>query len=752
MPAALDEFVGRAALLAELRKRVTQARLITLTGVGGAGKTRLAQELARQLADSYDDGVWLVEFAAVDDPETLVQTVLGVVGVPDQSTRQPLNTLINYLRDKRMLLVLDNCEHVVGSAGRLVATLLRAAPGLTVVATSRALLEVSGEIVVPVPPMPVPERVDVPMPPNPEEHEAVALFTARAAAGAPGWKLTAENWPHVVRVLQRLDGIPLAIELATVRLRTMSIEEIAQRMEAMMQLLTRNDLTVLPHHETLHAVIEWSYTLCTEAEQLLWSRLSVFAGTFTRRAVEAVCGGDGLSREAVLDALDRLVTSSVVMTTPSRQRYWLLGSMSQYGALRSAERGEQEVMRRRHREYYRDAALHAAAACHGPAEVDVMHEIGRDMPNYRAVMSSTLAEPDQAEIGLQVAIALARSRYYFFSGTMPDGIRWLERTMQAAPGADPLLRAAAGAMDVWIELCTGQQHEQTWAHLEQAAALAAEHGIDFPPITQIRGVYRIWAEGDPSGIELLATAREQFLALGPDYLLDASMSLMLMSIGASVLSDEQQAREITTAALQEMQRQQSPWVITWIKWTQGIVDFRFGEPERAVQTLLAILREQREYGDRWGPIWSIEVLAWAHARLGDAHRAAVLLGAAAALHTLTGVRTYTMVPFADARRAAEAEARRVLGEPGYKAAVAVGARIQTYDEAVALVEQEDSTALTGAQLAVARLVATGTTNKDIAEHLVISLRTVESHVSAILRRLGLSNRREIMLWVDQHLT
>ncbi|MFI6100823.1 LuxR C-terminal-related transcriptional regulator [Lentzea sp. NPDC051213] len=759
VPLAIDSFFGRTSLLAGLRERLTQARdgaseerLITLTGVGGAGKTRLAKELARQLADAFDDGVWLAEFTPVDDPETLVQTVLEAIGVPDQSTRKPLTALVDYVRDRQMLLVLDNCEHVVTAAATLAATLLRSAPGLTIVATSRTLLEVSGEEVVAVPPMRVPARPDEPMPAAPEqEYESVALFAARAQSCAPGWRITATNWAAVVRVLQHLDGIPLAIELTTVRLRSMSIDELDQRMDALMQLLTRNRLTVLPHHATLHAVISWSHDLCTPAEQLLWSRLSVFAGPFTLAAAEAVCSGDGLPRETVVDALDRLVTSSVVMTGDSRHRYWLLVPMRQYAAMRSDERGEQTMLRCRHRDYYRDVANQAAADCRGPREVDVLQEIGRDMPNFRAVMAAALVEPDQAQTGLQVAIALARSRYFFFSGTMPEGIRWLERTLQAAPDADPLLRAAAGALDVWIELCTGQQHDDTWAHLDRAAALAAGLGVEFAPVTQIQGVYRIWAEGDPSGIALLHTAHLQFRALGPEMRLDASMALMLMSIGAALLADEQQARDITAAALQETEREQSPWVITWMKWSVAIADMRFGEPERAVQTLLAILREQREFGDHWGPIWSIEALAWAHAQLGEARRAAVLLGAASALTDLRGVRPDRMVPLADFRRAAEQEVRQMLGTPGYKAAMSLGARIQTYDEAVALVDQQDSTSLTPTQLTVAKLVALGTSNKDIADNLVISQRTVESHVSAILRRLGLTNRREIMIWVADHL-
>jgi non-specific serine/threonine protein kinase len=324
LPAEPSSFVGRRAELAEVRHLLRGTRLLTLTGVGGVGKTRLASRVAGQVRRSFPDGVRLVELAGLRDPRLVPRAVANAVGIADQSARDEVEVLVECLSDRQLLLVVDNCEHLLPAVARLLLDLLRGVPGLRVLATSREALEVTGERLYPVPPLAVPDR-----------GPAVALFAERAATACPDFALTDANAPLVAAVCRRLDGIPLAIELAAARLRSLSLAQVAGRLDDRFALLTAGNHTT-PRQQTLRGTIDWSFALCSPPERLLWMRATVFAGGFDLAAAERVCAGAGLREGELAQALAGLVAKSVLGTVDGAggRRYRMLETIGEYGLAR----------------------------------------------------------------------------------------------------------------------------------------------------------------------------------------------------------------------------------------------------------------------------------------------------------------------------------------------------------------------------------------------------------------------------------
>src|SRR5215470_16998893 len=312
LPGELTEFIGRRGELALVRQALSAARLVTLTGPGGIGKTRLALRAADSARRVFRDGAWLTELGGLRDPGLLVPEVARSLGLSDQSGRWAVANLSNYLADRQLLLVIDQCEHLADACAVLADALLRACPGLRVIATSRHMLGVAGEVTVTVPPMTLPAVNDPNEPGELLRFEAVRLFAQRAAAVLPGFTVDASNGVAVAGVCRALDGIPLAVELAAVRLRSLSPEQILARLGSRFQLLSGGGPAGQPHHRTLQAALEWRYELLTETEQAMWRRVSVFAGSFDLDAAEAVCAGDEVAAGSVLDLVDGLVAKSVL--------------------------------------------------------------------------------------------------------------------------------------------------------------------------------------------------------------------------------------------------------------------------------------------------------------------------------------------------------------------------------------------------------------------------------------------------------
>ncbi|MBI3974619.1 MAG: tetratricopeptide repeat protein [Chloroflexi bacterium] len=473
LPAALTRFVGRERELVELRHLLTEApartRLLTLTGPGGAGKTRLAVEVARAVLPMYPDGVWLVEMAALADPALVPQAVAAVLGVREQPGQPLPDTLAAALAPKRLLLVLDNCEHLVAACASLAERLLRACPHLRLLATSRAPMGSEGETTRPVPPLATPDlypdQDDAVPPEQLLAYDAVQLFVDRAVAARPDFALTAENARAIGQICHRLDGLPLALELAAARVPVLTPAQIAARLDDRFRLLTGGRRTALPRQQTLRATLDWSHASLAPAEQSLFRRLAVFAGGWTLEAAEAVCAdaaagavaadatdrtdaagaacpSEGVAAAEVLDLLARLVEKSLVVVDArgSEARFRLLETVRAYAAERLGEAGEAARLRARHATWYLAVAEQAESGLRGQGQEAWLGRLEREHDNFRAALAWSL-EGGEAETGTRLAAALWH--FWAVHGHFAEGRRWLERALQANGRATARHRARA---------------------------------------------------------------------------------------------------------------------------------------------------------------------------------------------------------------------------------------------------------------------------------------------------------------------
>ncbi|MFC9679934.1 BTAD domain-containing putative transcriptional regulator [Streptomyces sp. NPDC056948] len=659
LPAETTSFVGRERELDHVADLLTRTRLVTLTGVGGVGKTRLALRAATRSAHAFPDGVWLADLAPLTDPGLLDRTVAESLGLRNHSSRPVADAVTEHLRDRRLLLVLDNCEHLVAPVATLALRLLRWAPELTVLATSRERLAVPGEHVVMVPGLALPERADD------TGCEALRLLADRAAASAPGFRVTDANYAAVAELCHRLDGIPLAVELAAVRLNTLAAGEILDRLDDRFRLLAAprgggpDD-----RRRTLRQVIDWSHDLCTEAERLLWSRVSVFTGSFDLDAAEAVCKGGALAPGDVRDLLAALVDKSIVYAGHAgpRVRYRLLETIRQYGRDRLEERGDVSAVRLRHVRHYRDLAARAAAEWCGPQEVDWLTRLRLDLPNIRSALDLCASVPDLTGTGLDIAVDLGRTRCWFFSSTLGEGRHWLERLLARPDGTlRPDQDIAARAMTVWIALCQGDR-SSVRAFLDAcrpAGAAPAAH----PAVRFVEGAYALLVDGDTTAVDRLARAREAFRDAGLPG--DAHMATLMWAMAAAFMGPRDTALATREVYVAEAEASGAEWARSWATWCAGITELRHGDPVRALPRLRDALARQRAVGDNWGPLWGVESLAWATAAVARPGPAATLLGAAEGLRRDIGVDLTGLLPFHTARLSVELRVREELGDEAY---------------------------------------------------------------------------------------
>ena len=437
LPAQLTSFIGRETEIAEIKSLLSSGPLVSLTGSGGSGKSRLASEIASSELEVYPDGVWFASLAPLSDPKLVPQEVAAALDVSEDA-------VYDFLRDKSTLLVLDNCEHVVDECARFAGTLLAQAKGVKILATSQEAFGIAGEVIYRVPSLPVPDS------PNASVEvlagfEAVRLFTDRAAAVRPGFALTDQNAAAVGDIAQRLDGVPLAIELAAARVNMLSAEQIAARLDDCFRLLTQGRRTAVPRHQTLRSTLEWSYQLLLDPEHLLFDRLSVFRGGFTLEAVEQVCAGDGLDSYEVMDLLSQLVDKSLVVVEHGPEgeaRYRLLEVLRLYGAERLAETGEAEDVRRRHASFFLRLAQEAEPKLHGPDQVSWLEKLDADYDNIRAVLGWSL-EAGETETALRMCMALPWFWHVHRHVGGGEGIDWLEKALSLEGDAPPDARAGA---------------------------------------------------------------------------------------------------------------------------------------------------------------------------------------------------------------------------------------------------------------------------------------------------------------------
>ncbi|MBQ1091483.1 BTAD domain-containing putative transcriptional regulator [Streptomyces sp. B93] len=670
LPAETTTFVGRERELAETRRLLGLSRLVTLTGVGGVGKTRLALRAARHSAPAFPDGVWLVDLAAVTDAALVARAVAESLGLRDQSTRSAADAVAEHLRERRPLLLLDNCEHLVEAAAELVLRLLRAVPELRVLATSRERLGVPGEHVMPVPCLTLRDG------PDGTPCEAVRLLADRAAAWAVTVRAGRGEGAVAAELCRRLDGIPLAIELAAVRLSTLTVAEVLARLEDRFRLLAGPRAAApgpasAQYRHTLRGVMDWSHSLCTPGERLLWERLSVFIGDFDLPAAESVCAGDGIAPGDVLDLLGGLVHKSLVMAesvpTAGRSgnttRYRLLETIRQYGAERLRARGDATALLVRHSDYYRALVGRAAAEWFGPAEVEWLVRLCRELPNLRSALDFCRDHPGRAAVGAAIAADLTRARSWFVSATLGEARGWLEDLSALLDGDDPALAeltVSMAALKAFVAVIQGD-HPAARAVLD--ACRTGPGASKAPPVLYVEGVYALLAPGDPDCVGQLARAVAELRAAGQPG--DAHMATMFWAMAAAFLGDREEARTASRAYLAEAETSGAEWAHTWARWCTALTELLHGEPSRGLLPLCDALVRQRAIDDNWGPAWMLETLAWTLGALGEHRGAAVVLGAAHRHRRITGAEIDRLRPFAVLHTRTRTVVRERLGERAY---------------------------------------------------------------------------------------
>jgi predicted ATPase/class 3 adenylate cyclase len=474
LPQQATSFVGRERELEDARKALGRTRLLTLVGAGGIGKTRLSLQLAAEVLDDYADGVWFVELAPLGDERLVLQAVATALGVKEEGGASLVDSLVRDIVDKRLLLVLDNCEHVLGACASLAERLLRGSAGLRILASSREPLRIPGEATYPVPTLAVPAAGASEGDPTFASYPAVRLFAERASAVLPSFQLDAANGRTVGAICRHLDGIPLAIELAAARARVMSVATIASRLDDRFRLLSSGSRTALPRQQTLRALIDWSHDLLQAPERELFRRLSVFAGGWTLEAAEAVCAGDEVQASETLELLSGLVDKSLVVADLASGRYSLLETIRQYAGEKLDASAEGNALRERHLDYYLGLAETAERHLNGPGQATWLGRLVLDDENLLAANAWCDHAADGGEKGLRLVNAL--KAYWFYRGMLPLGKRAILEALQRS-GASGRTRVRSVALFGLGQFCSfAGAYEEAIGHLEESLGIARALG------------------------------------------------------------------------------------------------------------------------------------------------------------------------------------------------------------------------------------------------------------------------------------
>jgi predicted ATPase/DNA-binding CsgD family transcriptional regulator len=774
LPAGLSSFVGRRRELGEVKRLLGESRLVTLTGVGGTGKTRLALRAAGQVRRAFPDGTWLVDLTAlrapellaveVQDPEMLAYLVMGALGLREQpGAGSPVEQLVRYLAARRALLVLDNCEHLLPVSAVLADALVQGCPGLKILATSREPLLLAGEALFAVPPLPLPDPgadlVGV------ERFEAVALFAARAQAAAPEFAVTEDNAEVVAELCRRLDGLPLAIELAAARARVLAPVQILERLTERFALLSRGSRDAPERQQTLRASVEWSFDLCAKPERLLWARLSVFVGGFELDAVEGVCADEKLPAAELLDVVAGLVEKSILVrddTDGATARYRMLETLRDYGQEKLRDWGQHDRLRRRHRDWYTDLAQRFEADVISPRQPDWLARVDRELPNIRAALQFSSADPDGAEPALAAIATLIL--YWATRGLTREGRRWLEPAL-ARPGAPTMTRVKAWYASVTL---ASYQGDPTAATISAQHAGEVAASLDEPPADAIAAC----AEGSAALVrgELAAAVRnwersvDVFAAEQADeYVPWHLYGLSGLALAKAMLGDVEGATASHEAILAICERRGEYGYSGVPMWSLGIGLWRQGELDAATAREKESLRRLRRINETVCTSWCLDALAWIAVDQGRLERAATLLGAVERLAQLMGAPAGGVPDLLAYHEQYTQRTRVELGEQAYQAAFNRGEQM-SLDQAVAYALDEPAqpaaskrvaasgataTRLTRREQQVAELIAQGLSNKEIAATLVISQRTAEGHVENILTKLSFTSRSQVAAWLAE---
>ena len=689
----LNSFVGRERELAEVRELLGKTRLLTLLGMGGIGKSRLSVQLGAELLDEYADGVWLVELAPLADPLLVPQALASVLGVKEERGASVTEALLAYVRDKTLLVILDNCEHVVQACADLAKRLLQAAPGVRVLTSSRDVLQVAGETVYQVPTLGVPaadeDGADT-VPPsrggreavarrasNPRllaelgRHEAVRLFLDRACAVQPAFRLDVDNAAAVASICRRLDGIPLALELAAARTRALSVQAIAERLKDRFRLLVSGDQTVLPRQRTLRALIDWSFELLSEPERTIFRRLSVFAGGWTLDSAEAVCADDGLDAMEVLDLLAQLVQKSLVVMEPGGARYRMLETVRAYGAEKLAEAGDEAPARGRHVAHYVEYADQARGKLAGPEQAQWLTLLDLERENLLAAHAWCGVEESCLEQGLRLVFLL--KIYWHARGLLSLGLRiTVEALTRTSPDQRDILRCRA--------LCDAGQLAYHMGRYQEARQYLQE---SYDIAVALQNKERLSAVLPPLGNVLVAAGNldqamsvyETAVSLAKELGRERQELVALDALAQlhRVLGQLPQAEALCRNVVERCEALSDREGAAVARLNLAMVAIALEEFAQAVELLRLVRIVATEVGSKPLHKSLLDVVAGLSVSLGDTESAAKLFGAAEATASRAGIRREPhddafLLPLIDKARQTSGPVRFAVGEASGRAA------------------------------------------------------------------------------------
>lgn len=671
LPQRLTSFVGREKEITAITELIGQNRLVMLTGVGGIGKTNLCLQVGRQMLDAFSDGVWLIELAPITDPALVAKTTANTLGLRESSggtlvafardsqesqPRSILQQLLDYLQEKECLLILDNCEHVIEAAAQFAKTLLQTTTGVKILASSREALGVLGEIPFRVPSLTVPAVQQVTAVTEWQQFDALTLFVDRATAVSPEFRVTEDNFPSIVKICQRLDGIPLALELAAARVSVLNTAQIATRLDDRFRLLTGGSRTALPRQQTLRALIDWSWELLTETEQMLLQRLSVFAGGMHLEAVEAVCAGDGLDLYDILDFLSELVKKSLVLARRELGqpiRYSLLETIRQYAQERLVVTGQGANFRQRHLNYFVNWARRVEPELTGPDQALWLNRLELELDNMRVALN--WARETDSEAGLRLVTAVWR----FWLGYHGEGEMWLAQLLENATTVSSAV--AAKAMQVQgLFIFYMFKREEARRLLQKSLALyqTLQDEIEIVNSWRYLTLGHGWLESQRQLLELLPRLRN------PGYEMQLAEALLWLSYYEAQQNNYEKARDFvheSEALFRTMGHLEG--LADALQWS-GYYAIWQGNLDSARPLLDESLSIQKQMGER-RIFAGLQILGFLHLRLGDYQQARQYLQESLALTQHAGVLaasywTYITLGYVHLRLGELAEARQIF--------------------------------------------------------------------------------------------
>lgn len=677
LPIQLTSFIGREREINDVKRLLTTTRLLTLQGAGGAGKSRLALQIVADLIEDFPNGVWFVDLAPLTDPAQVARTVAATLGVREVAGLTLVDSLIDFLRPKILLLILDNCEHLLTPCAHLAEKLLQACPNLRMLATSREALRIAGEAAYPVSSLSLPEAMSLPWG-DLMQYEAVRLFADRAAAIRPDFTLNAENARSAVSICRQLDGIPLAIELAAARVKALTPEQIAGRLSDRFRLLTRGSRTALPRHQTLQGTIDWSYDLLSEEERLLLRRLAVFAGGWTLEAAEAVCPAGGIDRRDVLDLLTRLVDRSLVVAEGQNgeARYRLLETIRQYASEKLGEAGETANLRERHAQWCLTLAETAEPMLSGPEQGEWLNRLEVEYGNLRAALEWSVAESAGRERTVQLAANLWR--FWNVRGYLSEWREWLALALEASADAAPAIRAKLFFSDALLGFL---QRDDTRAAslLEQALGIYRELDDRRGVADCLRILAQVfWERADYAGAKFYADeSLKTYRELGDNTGIAAALRLL----GFILATEEKfaEARVHFEESLRLARELRDSRGIAWSLNGLGIVAAELGDEAEGRSFNREALALFKGLGDKRG---IADTLAFLGILCPDLPWAIRLLATSDTLRVKTGLGVPSTSVYGPAYEQRLATLRQKLGEESFAAEWANG-RAMPLEEAIA---------------------------------------------------------------------